>query len=62
MDKVSIIINGVVYERVKAIMPESMCDECDLCKICTGLTFAYVCIGLSKLDGEDYVFRIVKNN
>jgi hypothetical protein len=55
--KISLIIDGIVYDRVKAIMPEFMCDECDLCEICTGSTLAYVCIGLSELDSKDHVFR-----
>ena len=40
----AIIINGVVYNRVKATTPYQVCDECDLEKICSNdIDFGCMC-------------------
>lgn len=56
--KISIIIDDVRYDRVKAKTCLS-CDECDLEHLCENVAskFPMLCHALTDMDGVDYIFK-----
>ena len=56
--QISIIIDNVRYDRVKAKTCLS-CDECDLEHLCEDIEshFPMVCYALSELDSIEYIFK-----
>lgn len=56
--QISIIIDNVRYDRVKAKTCLS-CDECDLEHLCeeVGSQFPMVCYALSEMDSIEHIFK-----
>ena len=54
----SIIINGIIYNRVEATNPYFSCDECDLEEICSNdSNISLVCEYASE---SNYIWKIKK--
>lgn len=56
--QISIIIDGIRYDRVKSKTCLS-CDECDLEHLCEKVAskFPMLCHALTDMDGADYIFK-----
>ena len=61
--QISIIIDNVRYDRVKAKTCLS-CDECDLEHLCEDIEghFPMVCYALSEMDSMGHIFKKNENN
>lgn len=50
--EISIIVDGITYDRVTPKYRELMCDECDLSHLCEGKV-ALICLTLEEIDGKE---------
>lgn len=58
-NKISIIINGVQYDRVPPPLIELSCDGCDLEHLCSDIEshFPMLCYAISEMDSMTHVFK-----
>jgi hypothetical protein len=60
--EISVIIDGITYDRVMPKFHELMCDECDLSHLCED-SVASVCLTLEEIDGKEiFKKKIIKHS